>query len=65
VYCGGWVGTGPVGVIVTTMGNAFELGRLIEKDLKNGTIDCSKPKPGFQEAVKLLDNKGMYIYLLN
>jgi hypothetical protein len=59
VYCGGWVGTGPVGVIVSTMGSAFELGRLIEHDLKSGTVSCITSKPGFTEVAKLLDTKGI------
>jgi hypothetical protein len=58
VYCGGWVGTGPVGVIVSTMGSAFELGRLIEHDLKSGTVSYSTTKPGFTAVAKLLDKRG-------
>ncbi|CAB3369895.1 Hypothetical predicted protein [Cloeon dipterum] len=59
VYCGGWLGTGPVGVIVNTMGNAFELGRLIEGDIKDGTINATTARPGYMEAAKILDNKGV------
>ncbi|XP_059472642.1 NADPH:adrenodoxin oxidoreductase, mitochondrial isoform X2 [Neocloeon triangulifer] len=61
VYCGGWVGTGPVGVIVNTMGNAFELGRVIEGDIKDGTLNSNIRKPGFEEAAKILDNKGVQV----
>jgi hypothetical protein len=47
------------------MGSAFELGRLIEKDIKSGDVDCNTRKPGYEGAAKLLDNKGknfLYLY---
>ena len=36
LYCSGWVKTGPVGVIATTMNNAFETAEAILEDYKNG-----------------------------
>lgn len=43
------------------MGSAFELGRLIEQDLKSGAVNCDAKKPGFPEVAKLLDNKGIFL----
>ena len=37
LYCSGWVKTGPVGVIVTTMNNAFETAETILADYREGT----------------------------
>lgn len=54
VYVAGWLGTGPVGVILHTMGNAFQVAKLICDDL------CSTDttsKGGFVEIKKLLTQK--------
>lgn len=45
---------------MSTMGSAFDLGRLIEHDLKSGAVSCTTKKPGFAEVAKLLDNKGNF-----
>ena len=39
LYCSGWVRNGPVGVIATTMNDAFQTGELVVKDLKSGEIN--------------------------
>ena len=36
LYCSGWVKTGPVGVILNTMENAFETAQVILEDHKQG-----------------------------
>ncbi|KAJ8318479.1 hypothetical protein KUTeg_003570 [Tegillarca granosa] len=36
VYCSGWISGGPVGVILTTMTDGFETGKLVLKDLADG-----------------------------
>ena len=36
LYCSGWVKTGPVGVILNTMNNAFETAENIVKDYTEG-----------------------------
>ena len=36
LYCSGWVRNGPVGVIATTMNDAFQTGQLVVEDLKAG-----------------------------
>jgi adrenodoxin-NADP+ reductase len=36
LYCSGWLKRGPVGVILTTMEDAFETAECIAHDIKNG-----------------------------
>ena len=36
LYCSGWVRNGPVGVIATTMNDAFQTGELVVQDLDSG-----------------------------
>jgi hypothetical protein len=43
------------------MGNAFDLGRLLVKDMSEGTLNCQQRKPGFQEVAAILDDKGMLL----
>jgi len=38
LYCSGWVRRGPTGVIVTTMNDAFETGKVIVEDLNAGVL---------------------------
>ena len=38
VYCSGWVKRGPVGVIATTMNDAFETAHTVISDIKAGQI---------------------------
>lgn len=45
LYVSGWLGTGPVGVILTTMNNSFQVAKNICEDILNERIDCSQ-KPG-------------------
>ncbi|OWR54361.1 ribosomal protein S5 [Danaus plexippus plexippus] len=42
VYVSGWLGTGPVGVILHTMGNAFQVAKMICEDLKQDKFDMDK-----------------------
>lgn len=39
VYCSGWVSTGPVGVILTTMTDGFDTGKCVLHDLSEGKLD--------------------------
>ncbi len=57
LYCSGWVKTGPIGVIATTMTNGFETGKSVVEDLKKGVIQVQPKHTGFQEIEKILDNK--------
>ena len=53
MYCSGWVKTGPVGVILDTMSNAFETAETIIQDYKDGMYVCAcmcpvSARPGSQ-----------------
>ncbi|XP_065567514.1 NADPH:adrenodoxin oxidoreductase, mitochondrial-like isoform X1 [Artemia franciscana] len=57
VYCSGWVSTGSVGVIATTMNNSFAVGNAIVTDLKEKEPNPSKA--GQSRIRQLLENKGV------
>lgn len=42
LYVTGWLGTGPTGVILTTMNNAFAVANTICQDIKAGHVDMEK-----------------------
>lgn len=46
LYTTGWLGTGPTGVILTTMNTAFSVGKHIVDDINGNLVQCDKPKPG-------------------
>lgn len=50
LYVAGWLGTGPSGVILTTMNNAFQISQGIIDDIKNGAVDCNVSKPGINPS---------------
>lgn len=45
LYVSGWLGTGPTGVILTTMGHSFLVAKNMCEDIQTAKIDCST-KPG-------------------
>lgn len=47
LYVSGWLGTGPTGVILTTMNNSFSVAKNICDDIQGGHIDGSH-KPGLE-----------------
>jgi adrenodoxin-NADP+ reductase len=53
LYCSGWVKTGPVGVILTTMNKAFETAEVIYEDFTKGRL--SVPLKG--DVLQLLQNE--------
>ncbi|XP_063445018.1 NADPH:adrenodoxin oxidoreductase, mitochondrial-like [Mytilus trossulus] len=57
MYCTGWVSTGPVGVILTTMNQAFETGKTVVKDINDGILDLTKP--GKRDILNILNSKGV------
>lgn len=57
MYCTGWVNTGPVGVILTTMTQAFDTGKIVVKDIDDGRLDTNKP--GRETINRILNNKGV------
>ena len=54
LYTAGWVGTGPVGVILSTMTNAFQVASLVCKEL---AVD--ETKPGTEGLLKILNDKNV------
>lgn len=59
VYTAGWLATGPVGVILSTMSNAFEVGQRIAHDATSKRLDLEKPKPGSGYILDLVRKKGI------
>ncbi|KAK2167587.1 hypothetical protein LSH36_26g10042 [Paralvinella palmiformis] len=57
VYCSGWVKRGPVGVIASTMTDAFETGKQIVDDLASGVLTVSPDHTGRHRIVPYLKNK--------
>lgn len=54
LYAAGWVATGPVGVILSTMNNAFKVGSII-----NNEVDLTASKAGYQELKQILQNRNV------
>ncbi|EDV35556.1 uncharacterized protein Dana_GF12417 [Drosophila ananassae] len=48
LYVAGWLGTGPTGVILTTMSGAFAVAKNICDDIASKALDTSSAKPGFE-----------------
>lgn len=59
LYCAGWAATGPIGIILRTMTNAFQVANLICKELASSTEN----KVGFDGVYSLLNAKGIQIVL--
>jgi len=47
LYVAGWLGTGPTGVIVTTMNGAFSVAKNICDDIAANVLSTSSSKPGY------------------
>lgn len=58
LYCSGWLKTGPKGVILHTMTDSFEVGKLIIEDFKNNILSA-EIKSGHKDILNLLQNKGI------
>lgn len=52
LYVAGWLGSGPTGVILTTMNGAFVVAKTICDDIAANAFDTTANKPGFE-----VDNK--------
>lgn len=50
LYVAGWLGTGPVGVILHTMSNAFQVAKIMSQDLQESEQNCTKG--GFEQLKK-------------
>ncbi|XP_014300334.1 NADPH:adrenodoxin oxidoreductase, mitochondrial isoform X2 [Microplitis demolitor] len=56
LYAAGWAATGPTGVILSTMTNAFQIGNLINQEL-----DLSHPKVGTKRLIEIFKEKNVAI----
>lgn len=52
LYVAGWLGTGPTGVILTTMNGAFAVAKTICDDIAAKSFDICSSKPGFEPGNK-------------
>lgn len=50
LYVAGWLGSGPTGVILTTMNGAFAVAKTICDDITANAFDTASAKPGFEVA---------------
>lgn len=60
LYVAGWLGTGPTGVILTTMSNAFEVAEKIAYDINIEGL-TNKEKEGSNEITDILKTKNVNI----
>ncbi|KAG5886687.1 hypothetical protein JTB14_007089 [Gonioctena quinquepunctata] len=60
LYVSGWLGTGPQGVILTTMNNAFGVADIISEDVQVGNL-ADKNKGGYGEIEEILKQKNVQI----
>lgn len=51
LYVSGWLGTGPTGVILTTMNNSFAVAHAVCEDFKMGAISSKSAKPGLDDIL--------------
>lgn len=47
----GWLGTGPTGVILTTMNNSFAVAHTVCDDFKTGVISANNLKSGLDDIL--------------
>lgn len=59
VYVSGWIGTGPVGVILSTMTSGFTSGKMLVADINSGQVDVSSARGGKEEVLDILSEKGL------
>lgn len=59
LYCSGWVKRGPIGVILSTMTDGFDTGKVIIEDLNNGIIQPSSSHGGYGALMEVLNEKGI------
>lgn len=59
VYACGWISTGPVGVIISTMNDAFQKAALLVNDIQSNKINVNILKPGYEHIKEILSSKGV------
>lgn len=57
IYSVGWLSSGPVGVILSTMSHAYQVASLISKHFDEGLL--KEQKPGYDYISKLLKAQGI------
>jgi len=62
LYVSGWAGTGPVGVILSTMTVGFDVGRAVLKDLQEGKLTV---RAGRDAALETLKHRGEIWFCLS
>ena len=60
LYCSGWIKRGPVGVLATTMNDAFETGKIVADDLQSGNHLPGHVPAGREMILDRLKQKGIY-----
>lgn len=58
LYCSGWIGQGPVGVILGTMNDSFSTAKLLLQDISNGKLPNTKAS-GSERVIPLLLERGV------
>ncbi|XP_050724688.1 NADPH:adrenodoxin oxidoreductase, mitochondrial-like isoform X3 [Eriocheir sinensis] len=61
LYVSGWIATGPVGVILSTMTSGFNTGKAVVADLEAGAADKDQGKGGGKAIKRLLSDKGVEV----
>ncbi|KAG0235365.1 hypothetical protein BGW42_005344 [Actinomortierella wolfii] len=59
LYTSGWLKTGPVGVIVSTMAEAFQTAETLIEDVNSGALGPLEPKAGAEPLMEKLKEKGV------
>lgn len=59
VFCSGWVASGPVGVIASTLQSGHDVGKRILDDLRKGICATSTVKPGRDVILSQLATRGV------
>ncbi|XP_073969327.1 NADPH:adrenodoxin oxidoreductase, mitochondrial isoform X2 [Rhodnius prolixus] len=59
VYSTGWINSGPVGVILSTMNNAYKQAAILTQDIASNRLDTSITKSGYTQIKALLNKKGL------
>ena len=60
LYCSGWVGSGPSGVIVNTMNFSFDVGKNILQDINDGKLNIEN-KEGISIILEKLKSKNVEV----
>lgn len=62
VYCSGWAGRGPVGVILTTMTDGFDVGKTVLQDLQDEKLNVQGDR---DKALELLKERGIPVVMFS